>query len=316
MNTKVYKLSLKKATEKIIKLSFTAIIFLVSFISIITLKYYSYVHTRGNWNKSAYFNVFIATEKYEIINNAKVSTYSLFQNEDKNELKDDVTLETIEERKKIVEELDEGKTKEELLHNISVAKELLANKNFHKIPINYISQNRNKVFNGCEAASILMALNFKGYLIGTSLYDFANDMPKSEDPNEGFYLDIFEYEPLNEAHWIAPEPLIQYAKEKSGYDRIYNYTGYELTDLADEVLNNNPVVIYITSLFEEPYNFSDNGAPANLHVVLLAGYNPISKEYYIIDPWTRDNGQYEIIVNEKKLNNVYTKVGKKSIVIK
>lgn len=60
-----------------------------------------------------------------------------------------------------------------------------------KLNVPYISQNLNNVFNGCEAASLLMGLKYKGYLLDTDLVTFSQNMPKSDDPNTGFYLDIF-----------------------------------------------------------------------------------------------------------------------------
>lgn len=316
---KTYKISLKYATQRMIKLSLTTMVFLLSFIAIITTKYYKYneINLKGEtiWNTLSYSNLFVATEKYEVISKAKASTYNLFKNEDKNELKDDVTLEKIEESKKLVDSLEDYNLKKELLNNIDIANELFINKSFHKLNINYISQNRNNVYNGCEAASMLMALNFKGYLLNTSLYEFSYDMPKSDNPYDGFYLDIFKYEPLTEAHWIAPQPLVKYSIEKSGYSNIMNSTGYELYELRNEILNDNPVIIYVTSFFTEPYNYS-NDVPVNLHVVLIAGYNPITDEYYIIDPYTASDGKYEYIINEEKLNYLYTKIGKKSVIIK
>ena len=53
-----------------------------------------------------------------------------------------------------------------------------------KLNIKYISQNENKVDNGCEAASLLMALQFKGYLKSMNLYDYSDNMPKSDDPQK------------------------------------------------------------------------------------------------------------------------------------
>ena len=181
--------------------------------------------------------------------------------------------------------------------------------------VNYISQNKNNIYNGCEASCVLMTLNYKGYLNETSLYEFANNMPKSDDPNTGFYLSIFDLEPLTTAHWIALDPLVNFSIEMSGNQNIIDSTGYDLYLLRDEVLNGNPVIIYLTANFKEPYNFQ-NGAPQNLHVLLLAGYNSETDEYYIIDPWTTPDGKYTHIVNSFTLNNIYNKVGKKSIIVR
>ena len=100
----------------------------------------------------------------------------------------------------------------------------------------YISQNYNNVENGCEAASLLMALQYKGYLKNMTLYQYATDMPKSPNNNaqEGFTHDIFTKVPNNVPHWIAPEPLAKFGRNSSGNQNVVNITGSTLEDLDHE----------------------------------------------------------------------------------
>lgn len=184
-----------------------------------------------------------------------------------------------------------------------------------KLKVPYISQNLNNVFNGCEAASLLMALKYKGYLSDMGIVTYATNMPKSDDPNTGFYLDIFGKEPQTEAHWIAPEPLVEYGKLSSGYNNIIDATGYELHTLRDEVINGNPVVIYLTYDFLKPYNWS-KGVPKNLHVLLLTGYNTITKQYFITDPFTRSSGKYEFVLSENDIMYLYDVVGRRAVIVR
>jgi len=184
-----------------------------------------------------------------------------------------------------------------------------------KLKVPYVSQNLSNVFNGCEAASLLMALKYKGYLNNMDIITYATNMPKSDDPNTGFYLDIFGKEPKTEAHWIAPKPLVEYGKSSSGYSNIIDATGYELHSLRDEVINGNPVVIYLTYDFLKPYNWS-KGVPKNLHVLLLTGYNTITKQYLITDPFTRSSGRYEFILSENDINYLYDVVGRRAVIVR
>jgi len=184
-----------------------------------------------------------------------------------------------------------------------------------RINVPYISQNLNGVFNGCEAATILMALKYKGYLTDMDLVTYSTNMPKSSDPNTGFYLDIFGKEPKDVAHWIAPAPLVDYAISSSGNNNIINKTGWNLESLSNEILNYNPVVIYLTYDFLEPYNWS-NGVPKNLHVLLVTGYNTITEQFRITDPYTRANGNYEFILSKQDIEYLYNSVGMRSIVIR
>lgn len=184
-----------------------------------------------------------------------------------------------------------------------------------KLKVPYISQNYNYVYNGCEAASLLMGLKYKGYLPNMDLVTYSMNMPKSNDPNTGFYLDIFGKEPKTEAHWIAPEPLAKYAIASSNNHNIINSTGWDLSRISNEVINNNPVIVYLTYDFKKPYNWS-KGVPNNLHVLLLTGYNTITKQYLITDPYTRRSGKYEFIISKETMEYLYNAVGKRSVVIR
>ena len=50
-----------------------------------------------------------------------------------------------------------------------------------KLNVPYISQNKNDILNGCEAACMLMALQYKGYLKDMSLKEYVKLMPLSPD---------------------------------------------------------------------------------------------------------------------------------------
>jgi uncharacterized protein YvpB len=75
------------------------------------------------------------------------------------------------------------------------------------------------------------------------------------------------------------------------------------------------VVIYLTYDFLEPYNWS-RGVPKNLHVMLVTGYNTITNQYRITDPYTRSNGTYEFILHKHELERLYNSIGQKAIVIR
>ena len=184
-----------------------------------------------------------------------------------------------------------------------------------KLNVPYISQNKNGVLNGCEVASILMALQYKGYLSGMNLYTYASNIPKSDNPNTGFYLDIFGKEPKDVAHWIAPSPLVDYGVSSSGNGNISNISGVSIDDIANEIVNGNPVIIYLTYAYNSPVNWS-NGVPRNLHVQLIVGYNKITGDFIIYDPWTRISGQYEFTLSKNKINNLYLSVGSMAVVVR
>lgn len=181
------------------------------------------------------------------------------------------------------------------------------------IDVPYISQNQAGIHNGCEAASLLMALKYRGILSGESLNSFVEKMPMSDDPSTGFYLDVYDREPTTEAHWIDTEPLVAFGRSSSGYDAIYDLSGSDLSVLRDEVVAGNPVIIYLTFDFSDPYNYS-KGVPKNLHVMVLSGYNEITGEYRVTDPWTR-NG-YLFFLSQDRITTLYNQVGRRAIVVR
>lgn len=253
----------------------------------------------------------------------------LFNDSEKTTLKEDITLDNINSIKNKVaflKQTDLIEKSNEYLDNATIiikAREEAARKQREEeirnawvvLDVPYISQNQNNVLNGCEAASLLMGLQYKGYLQNVNLQTYATNMPKSEtNAYEGFTHDIFGLEPTNIPHWIAPAPLANYGRVSSGAN-VVDGTGKSLDELDNEIINNNPVVIYATAKFNNPKEWIE-GAPKNIHVQLLVGYNKITKEQIVIDPWTHSDGRTRWTLSKKKLEYIYNAVGKKSVIIK
>ena len=160
---------------------------------------------------------------------------------------------------------------------------------WHIMNMPYISQNHNGVPNGCEAAALLMSLKYKGFLANKGYREFVDEMPKTNNPHTGFYLDVYSYEPRTEAHWIDTAPLAEYGRKSSGSSAVYN-----LKDLEDII----------------------GGVPKNLHVMVLSGYNHLTNEYQVTDSYTRKNGQYIFTVPGSTIENLYNLVGRRAVVVR
>lgn len=182
------------------------------------------------------------------------------------------------------------------------------------LDVPYISQNNNGVLNGCEVASLLMGLQYKGYLRNMDLATYAANVPKSSDPFSGFTYDIYGLEPTNVPHWIAPAPLAQYGRSSSSNNGVIDGTGRSLDELDAQIQSGNPVVIYLTAKFNTPKNFIEN-APKNIHVLLLTGYNSITGEQIITDPWTHTDGRTKWIVSKQKVESIYNATGRRNVII-
>lgn len=267
-------------------------------------------------------NVVVDNVNRDIYNEVKAQVDSLNQEDIKNPLNDklNIVLTKVEEKEEIAREqerirLEQLRIERERKAEEEAERKRQINEAWVKLNVPYISQNRNGVLNGCEAASMLMTLQFKGYLGGMDLYTYATNMPKSDNPNNGFYLDIFGKEPIDVAHWIAPTPLIEYGISSSGNGNISNISGASIDDIANEIVNGNPVIIYLTYAYNNPVSWS-NGVPRNLHVQVIVGYNKITGDFIIYDPWTRTSGQYEFTLSKSKVSNLYSLVGSMAIVVR
>ena len=159
-----------------------------------------------------------------------------------------------------------------------------------------------------------MGLQYKGYLQGIDLATYASNMPKSTDPFQGFTYDIFGLAPTNVPHWIAPSPLAQYGRSSSGNNGVIDATGKSLDELDSQIQAGNPVVIYLTGKLKSPKAYIEN-APKNIHVLLLTGYNAITKEQIITDPWTHDDGRTKWQVSKETVEKIYNATGKRAVII-
>ena len=268
--------------------------------------------------KELFEKLSIQKKHYENIN---FEISELFVDSSKTKLNENVTMNKIEDIKQKLLLLGKIDYVKEKSNDLDIAinlinEEKIKNTNewiFLNVP--YINQNNNKVYNGCEAACLLMGLQYKKYLKGVTLNKIATDMPKSSNAYEGFTYDIFSFEPKNVAHWIAPNALASFGRSYSGNLNVIDATGYSIDQLNNEISNNNPVIIYITNNFDAPKNWS-GGAPQNLHVVLLSGYNEKTKEQIITDPGGITDSNNIKIVSKSKLEKVYNQVGKKAVIIR
>ena len=186
-----------------------------------------------------------------------------------------------------------------------------------KLNVPYISQNKNDILNGCEAACMLMSLQYKGYLKDMTLKEYVKLMPLSPDTDaeKGFTHDMYGLDPLSVPHWIAPEPLKKFGIDTSGNQNIINGTGMTIDELDRELDNGNPVIIYLIAKFNPPKEVVE-GVPRNLHVMLLTGYNKMTGEHYIVDPWTHDDGRTSWTVSKELLSEKYELLSRRNVIVR
>lgn len=193
----------------------------------------------------------------------------------------------------------------ELTKKSSIDKALSSKKmdlpKYVKIVVPYINQKK-PVYTpmGCEGASLLMALKYKG-VNNITFKEFLDKMPKSPDNNPFNGFAGSPYEVQNDIFQsIFPKALSSYGKQY--HKGVENISGATSEELKAELYKGNPVVVYVTNRkFEAPrlkkYTFGkkDYTIISNLHVVLLVGYNENDNTFYIADP--NDKGYYWIDKN-------------------
>lgn len=165
------------------------------------------------------------------------------------------------------------------------------------IPTPYISQvYPSAAWVGCEPTSLLMGLKAKGYAQNVTLDQFLADLPKTEsNPAKGFVGSPYvPSETLRTT--IYPAPLAEYGRR---YGNVKDFSGKSVEELREEVLLGNPVVIYVTLYWKQPYyrNFNIEGTTQSLlrnnHAVLVCGYDATTQYYYIADPYNIDDRYHD-----------------------
>lgn len=285
-----------------------------------------YLPLKDEWKHNFEKSVSLINEQSKQIIEAKKAVDALFIDSNRAIVNDTITREAYNIALFKVNAIKQSKIKASEMLDLNIAlKQLEENEEkirlawiINEIP--YVSQNNNKVYNGCEAASMLMALQYKGYLKDVSLNQVATDMPKSDtNPHDGFIRNIYEKTKDNVPHWIAPDALTNFARSYSGNSEIYDLTGTSFDKLIEEVKLGNPVIIYITSgtlnNLNTPIWVPFEEAPKNLHVGVLKGYNPISKQVLVSNPWTFNN-EGDNYYSIDKITEIYNEVGRKAVVVR
>lgn len=137
---------------------------------------------------------------------------------------------------------------------------------------------------GCEAASLLQALQVKGYAKNYNLKSFIKEMPMSSNnnPNNGF-----SGKPDNVVsgiyHSIYAKPLANWGNK---YGKVADISGVSVETLKDELRKGNPVVVYVTGDYAAPRygKYWWGTGIDNAHVVTLDGFNQSNNSYHISDP--------------------------------
>lgn len=278
----------------------------------------SLISTLNNKQKTLLIGKYtVLLSEFNYLEDTRKSIRSLFNDDELNVVREDVTsaelaavsskinslsqTDEVERSKTYLDKVSEYlKAKEKKAEAEAAYMQLVQNSNVEISGVPYISQTVNKVYNGCEAASLLMALQYKGIAREYDLATFATMMPKHEsDPHQGFINSIFDVAPLSVTHWIAPDALAAFG---SKFSNVTNISGTDAVGVKQYLEQGIPVIVYGTFNFDNVTKWYGE-VPLNLHVMLAIGYNKITGDYILNDPWSG-----KITVNKDKFEKIYNQL--------
>ncbi len=167
---------------------------------------------------------------------------------------------------------------------------------------------------GCEAASLLQALQLKGFAMNYKLMPFLKEMPVSKEgnPHKGFGGSPFVVT-YGIYQSIFPKPLTDWANDYAKGNAV-DITGTSFENLSKELEKGNPMVIYVTLNYNPPIysNYFWGRGVDNAHVVTLDGYNSQTNQYHVSDP----NSKYTYWVNGNQMKAAYNANDKRAVVIR
>lgn len=166
----------------------------------------------------------------------------------------------------------------------------------------YINQYAYGAPMGCEGASLLQALQAKGYASGVSLKTILDTMPYTSDgnPHHGFVSSPYIVDDAMVYQSIFPSALTPFGSQ---YGTCVNTSGYTPAQLVEQLRAGNPSVVYVTYKFAYPKwdTYSFGKCTSNMHVMTLVGYNENTGQYKVMDP----AGQGGYWISKSKFENAY-----------
>ena len=144
---------------------------------------------------------------------------------------------------------------------------------------------------GCEGASLLMALQMTGHAEEYNYYTFLDEIPYSPDssPYKGFAGNLWEDTPEIDA--MMPGPVTEWGKK---YGNTVNMTGCDEKQLISILEIGHPVVVWTSIHFQpsEVIYYEWGTYKSHNHVMLLIGYDEETNRFKIADPAGWNNGIY------------------------
>ena len=153
------------------------------------------------------------------------------------------------------------------------------------LDVPYIDQYAQGAPEGCEAASLLMGLWYKGILTNVSYRQFLRMMPYASDgnPYHGFVGTPY----ANDGNWdtIMMPAVAAWGAQYDG--NVRNITGCSVEELVYQLAQGNPVVVWTSYQFRSTHILHEwwGDYKTQNHVMTLIGFNPTNQSFAVADPY-------------------------------
>jgi uncharacterized protein YvpB len=164
--------------------------------------------------------------------------------------------------------------------------------------VQFISQEAAGAPMGCEAASALQALHYKGHALNLNLSAFLKTMPIAANGNPYYGFGGTPYQVVSGVYQsIFPRAFTPWIAQ---FGNATDMTGQNVDRIIEQVQAGNPVVAWVTLNYQVPqwHTYDWGQGIDNAHVVTVDGYN--NESLHIVDP---ENGTYW--VNKQSFTNAY-----------
>ncbi|WP_099224095.1 C39 family peptidase [Listeria costaricensis] len=207
----------------------------------------------------------------------------------------DLTTKDINNAKKLNETITDTSLQKSLAKEIKQAQKQIQTKKSVLLDVPLLNQMDAPVlYNGCEATSMAMLLQYEGYDVSKTA--IANALPtvplESSDgydgnPNDGFVGDITGDSP---GLGVYHGPMAETAAEFTDADSVHDITGADLDEIKSILSEGHPVWIITTTSFGEPASWTtfhttsgDLDITYSMHSVVITGYD--DDYFYINNPY-------------------------------
>lgn len=176
---------------------------------------------------------------------------------------------------------------------------------------------------GCEVTSLAALLRHLGYNVKHTY--LADNYLEQGPVGQTSYYEANLGNPRNKGKsWGCYAPVIVKTAEKylgdvSGKHKVYDLTGYDVNEIYYQLSEGNPVIVWVTMGFEEPYvkqPWKINGKTLYwkypLHCVILTGYDMDKNTVTVCDPMKKN----PVTVDMDKFELRWTQMESQAVIIK